>query len=226
MLSLVLSLLSLFLAVRRTPLQRSAADTASTAEAASGEIEVGATGPDLRYWLAKEAVRQGEMSLKFQAATFTQTTAQATTMLGWVITAASAAIGISIGSAQVRWHFAALTVATGFMLTAGLCIKVVYPQDFPGEGLDPDQLLTIRLPTELEVLEAIGKGYSTTIGRNKLKLVAARRLLAMAWLAFAMTPVAGGLVLAAYSTHLAAPPLTSHRLIPIHQQPAETGGPR
>jgi len=50
-----------------------------------GQIEVGASlaDGDLRYWRAKEAVRQGELRLFEQAAIRTALEARATAITGW-----------------------------------------------------------------------------------------------------------------------------------------------
>jgi hypothetical protein len=57
------------------------------------DIEVGATHGDLRYWRAKEAVRQGELRLATQAAIRTAWEARATAITGWAAISLLAATG-------------------------------------------------------------------------------------------------------------------------------------
>src|SRR5262245_54989647 len=60
-------------------------------------IEVGASDDTLRYWLAKEALRQGEVQMAAQSAALQSLASRATSILGWsvTITGALAAAAVS-----------------------------------------------------------------------------------------------------------------------------------
>ena len=50
-----------------------------------GSVEVGATDADLRWWLAKEAVRHGELLLPSQLSNLTAMETRATALFGWSV---------------------------------------------------------------------------------------------------------------------------------------------
>ncbi len=63
-------------------------------------IEVGSSRDDgtIRYWLAKEGVRQGELRLAFQGSSLGGLTASAASLLGWIVSI-SLALAAVIASA-------------------------------------------------------------------------------------------------------------------------------
>jgi hypothetical protein len=163
----------------------------------AGEEEVGAVGAELRYWRANEAVRQGEMLLRLQATTRSSIISQATTMLGWVVTAATASVGIAIGSTREEWRDASIAIAIGLGITAFICVYIVFPRNMSNETFEPYQILDSKLPSELEILESMAEGHSQGIDNNKKRLISLRFALILAWLLFALSPVAGGAILEA-----------------------------
>jgi hypothetical protein len=62
------------------------------------EIEVGAAGSDLRYWKAKEAVRQGEARLAAQASVRATLEARAAALTGWAAVSLLAATGAAFAA--------------------------------------------------------------------------------------------------------------------------------
>ena len=87
-------------------MSRTETDTASSP---TSDIEVGATDGDLRYWRAKEAVRQGEARLAAQAAICSAPEARATALTGWAAVSLLPATGAGFTAQDV----AALPEPTG-----------------------------------------------------------------------------------------------------------------
>jgi hypothetical protein len=166
-----------------------------------GTEEAGATGPELRYWLAKEAVRQGEVLLKFQATTIAAIQKQATTLLGWVVTATTAAVTVAISTDKPEWRSATILIAAGLTITAVVCIVILLPREIRSEAFEPNQLLGSVLKSELENLESLAEGHSTGISINKAKLIFSKRMLITAWILFVLSPLSG----AALETYVTFP---------------------
>ena len=88
------------------------------------EIEVGASEAegDLRFWRAKEAVRQGEARLDAQAAIRTAMEARATAITGWAATSLIVAAGA--GFATTDWPARGGAALTAIMLFAAAVIGI------------------------------------------------------------------------------------------------------
>jgi hypothetical protein len=158
------------------------------------EIEVGATGADLRYWKAKEAVRQGESRLAAQAAVRVALEARSTALTGWAAVSLLATTGAGFAAKDVAGFTGALV--TGFILFAAavLGIHAARPRNPSMVGYDPTVIISDPLESELEVLESIGTGFSPGIQLNNLRLTEMAKLLRWAgWLLIA-APVIGGSV--------------------------------
>jgi hypothetical protein len=156
------------------------------------EIEVGALGSELRFWRAKEALRQGERSLDLEATLLSGTLSQATTMLGWIVTGTTAAAALAISpSAHPEWKLPATLVAFGLIAPAIICIYVVFPRrGVQIEGFDAPQILLSGHASELEQLEGMAKGLFDAVRATRKRLLISRRLLAIAWILFTAIPVA------------------------------------
>jgi hypothetical protein len=176
-----------------------------------GAIEVGSASTDgtLRYWLAKEAVRQGELSLGSQISALARLMASATSILGWSVTislALTAAIASAVAppspNAQsvllpllrhALWPAVAAEVLT---LTAAVCcVVVLWPHRWHSPGHEPALLLASQYDTELEVLEAMASGYAAAADRNSDRLTRLEKWLHVAWGCFVGAPIAGGVAL-------------------------------
>ncbi len=153
-----------------------------------GKIEVGASDAegDLRYWKAKEAVRQGEARLTARAAIRTAMEARAAAITGWA--AASLVVVTAAGFAAPGWPSRGAAALTAFALlaAAGLCVYTVRPRDWGITGYDPQVIMGDPLSTELEVLESIAGGISPSIQANNRRLNSIGKLLRWAgWLLIA-----------------------------------------
>jgi hypothetical protein len=165
-----------------------------------GKIEVSASDAegDLRYWKAREAVRQGEARLTAQAAIRTAMEARATAITGWA--AASLLVVTAAGFAAPSWPSRGGAALTAFVLlaAAGLCIYAVRPRDWGITGYDPQIIMGDPLGTELEVVESIADGISPSIQANNRRLNSMGKLLRWAgWLLIA-APFPGAAVYAAW----------------------------
>ncbi len=177
-------------------------DPALPSDGPSPEIEVGAQGDELRYWLAKEAVRQGERSLTFEASVLAATLAQATTMLSWLVTAVTAAVVVAINPSHPEWKIAAIAISAGLVIAAGRCIWVVFPRrSIQSEGFDAPQIMQSGLKSELEQLESLAEGIFTAVVHSRARIISFQRRLAVAWIIFAMTPLLALLLMEGYAHH-------------------------
>jgi hypothetical protein len=156
-------------------------------------IEGGATGGDLRYWRAKEAVRQGEARLTAQAAIRTALEARATALTGWAAVGLLAAAGAAFAAKDATGVAGAIFAGVVLFGAAATGIHAVRPRNWSMVGYDPEVIITDRLGSELELLESIAGGLSPGIQANNLRLDGmGRRLRWAGWLLIA-APLVGGL---------------------------------
>ncbi len=76
----------------------------------TSEIELGAVAGDLRYWRAKEGIRQGEARLEAQSAVRTALEARATALTGWAAIALLAVTSVAFSSTTVAPQAGAFVV--------------------------------------------------------------------------------------------------------------------
>lgn len=140
----------------------------------SAEIEVGQVEAEgLRYWRAKEALRQAEARLTVQAAALATFEARVTSLVGWAVTGSTglvAAVVVTTLAPSVRF---AAAVAVVLLFIAAICgARVLRPSHWWTFG-DPGRVLNSNLPTELEELEAISSGLAEAIASNETRLAEA-----------------------------------------------------
>ena len=137
-----------------------------------GQIEVGASlaDGDLRYWRAKEAVRQGELRLSEQAAIRTALEARATAITGWASASLLAVTAASFTATNWIARGAGVTAALALFSAAVVGIYSARPRDWSMRGYDPTIIIEDTLGTELEVLESIAKGLNPGIQANNKRL--------------------------------------------------------
>ncbi len=177
--------------------------TAASPGGNGAEIEVGASAAagDLRYWKAREAVRQGEARLAAQAAIRTALEARATAITGWAATSLAVATAAVFAAPMRAARYGLGVTAALLFVAAGLCIYAARPGDWSVAGYDPQVITRDTLGTELEVLESVGSGISAGLRANAVRLDAMARLLRRSgWLLLA-APLAGAV---AYSVIRAA----------------------
>jgi hypothetical protein len=134
------------------------------------EIQVGAVEGDLRYWRAKEAVRQGEARLTAQAAVRTALEARATALTGWAAVALLAVTGAGFSSHNPASIIGAFVAGILLFCAAVIGIHSVRPRDWAMLGYDPSVITSDRLGSELEVLESIAAGLTPGIQANNERL--------------------------------------------------------
>ncbi|MBV9735420.1 MAG: hypothetical protein JO209_05880 [Acidisphaera sp.] len=167
----------------------------------TGLIEVGASDQDgsIRYWIAKETVRQGELLLASQIAEMNSLMARASSILGWSVTivlalgAALAALHVPASSARDaglagRFFVPVMLTAISSFVAAVVCVFVLWPGRWHAPGHEPRWVASIPFPSELETLEAMGGGYAQAAARNA---VALRRLELSLRAFFAAAPAVG-----------------------------------
>ena len=162
----------------------------------SSAIEVGASTAEgnLRYWRAKEAVRQGELRLSAQAAVRAALEARATAITGW---AAAGLLALSATGAAASDWAARIGVGVAFVIlfsAAAACIHVARPrQDWSTTGYDPRLIADDKLGSELEFLEYIAYGLSPGIQTNNLHLIRTGAALRWAGWMLIASPIAGAI---------------------------------
>jgi hypothetical protein len=161
------------------------------------EIEVGAAGSDLRYWKAKEAVRQGEARLAAQAAVRAALEARATALTGWAAVSLLAATGAGFAAKDAAGLMGAAVTGLFLFWAAALGIHAARPLNWAMVGYDPTLITSDPLGSELEVLESIAVGLSAGFQGNNLRLNQTGKLLRWAGWLLTAAPLFGG---AAYVT--------------------------
>lgn len=163
---------------------------------APDHVEVGASLAEgnLRYWRAKEAVRQGELRLVAQAAVRTALEARATAITGW---AAAGLLALSAAAAAAADWSARLGVGVAASIlfgAAAACIHVARPrQDWSMTGYDPRLIVGHASGTELEILESMADGISPGFQVNNAHIARTGTALRWAgWLLIA-SPIAGAI---------------------------------
>jgi hypothetical protein len=157
------------------------------------EIEVGASRDALRYWLAKEALRQGELGLTAQISALDAMMSRASSMFGWSVTVTLALVGAS--SFHTNFQISAFAALASAFLAAVCCVCALWPRNWALNGYDPDFVVNQTLKTELEVLESLAAGLAEG---KRLNAVASRKVaifLRVGWTLFCLAPAAGFLAL-------------------------------
>jgi hypothetical protein len=164
-----------------------------TDSAEGSETEVGAAGGDLRYWLAKEALRQSEARLAGQATSLQAMETRATSLLTWSVTLSMA---LTAAATDDRFRWPAITGAAFALATAATALAALWPRPWFAGGHRPTSLEKLGHDTELGYLEQMALGNEVAADRNEQRLRAFARLLRLCWISFAIAPVAAALTLA------------------------------
>jgi hypothetical protein len=151
------------------------------------QFEVGATDSNLRFWRAREALRQAELRLAAQAGLITAIEARATALMGWAVAAALAAVAAYVAQPE-RATTPAAAAAAALALAFALALAAVWARCWATPGFEPAALLDSDLGSELEEIEAMTLGLGEGIRRNDRRLDQAAWLLRGAWIAFGTSP--------------------------------------
>lgn len=156
-------------------------------------IEVGAARSNgtIRYWWAREAVRQGEARMAAQAAGMDALMGRAGSLVGWCVVAA---IGLLTISARGAPSAAAVSSAVLALAAAGCCVAALWPRAWNAPGGSVAWALSEPLDTELEALESLAAGYEKELAENNHAMRRAGILLRAAMMLFVTAPVVGALV--------------------------------
>lgn len=157
------------------------------------ETEVGAAGGDLRYWLAREALRQSESRLAGQAASLQAMETRATSLLTWSVT-----LGMALVAAMTdeRFLWPAVGGAAVAFLTAATVIVALWPRAWFAGGHRPTALDKLGHTTELAYLEQMALGNEVAGDTNEKRLRRFAHTLRLAWISFALAPVVAAAILA------------------------------
>jgi hypothetical protein len=156
----------------------------------SNELNLGAIGGGLRYWRAKEAVRQAELTLSSQADSRRGFEARTTALLGWIVAGTSLLIAASASVPPAR-ALAALAAMVPLFAAGGVAVAVLWPGMWGHAGYSPLVIMDGGLSSELEEIESIAGGYENAIALNERWLRRAMVLTRWVYCLFAATPIAG-----------------------------------
>jgi hypothetical protein len=157
------------------------------------EIEVGATDGDLRYWLAKEAIRQAELVLASQADSRRSFEARVTAILGWIVATSAliSAAALTAGSHRM----AAASALAPLLIAAAVAIALIWPGWWGHAGHDPKIVVGLTFKTVLECLESMAGGYQNSIDANSDWLLRASVLMRCIYILAAVSPLLGGILI-------------------------------
>ena len=155
------------------------------------EIELGAVGGELRFWRAKEGIRQGEARLEAQSAVRTALEARATALTGWAAVALLAATSVAFSSATFAAQAGAFVAGLILLWAAVEGIHAVRPRDWAMRGYDPSVIISDTLRTELESLESLAGGITEGIQANNQRLNGMGRSLRRTGKLLIAAPLAG-----------------------------------
>jgi hypothetical protein len=163
--------------------------------AAPVEIELGQVAEDgLRYWRAKEALRQGELRLVAQSAALATFEARATSVVGWAVAGSTSLVALTTVVALPGGLRFGAVLAVVLLFLAAICgARVIGAGDWRAFGA-PASVLDSSYASEVEDLEAMAGGLAIDIGHNEERLADAGRRLAWAlrWAAAAPPAVLAG----------------------------------
>lgn len=158
-----------------------------------GMTEVGSCRGDgsIRYWCAREALRQGEIRLEQQLAAIDDVRARSGWLVGWCVTLAAA---LFAGAAAGYFPIPAAAAAVLAVLAAFCCVAVLWPRAWDSAGGWASWVMTEPYETELEVLEALAQGCVASAAENGLRIARASFLLRAALVLFIAAPVVGAII--------------------------------
>ena len=141
-------------------------------------------------------MRHAELRLGVQAAATQALEGRATSMVGWSVTG-----GLVLGAAVVDgMHVLAAAISATCLVTAAiLCLVAIATRQWSGPGYQPADVLHDPMPTELEALEAMVKGYQSAVVENSRGFRRFKILLNAALILIVAAPILGSTVLALVS---------------------------
>lgn len=159
-------------------------------------INVGQADGDLRFCLALEAVRQGELRLAGQQANLQAGEARATSVLGWSATGLSAMAVLALDQQR---RMLVIPSAILLALCIIMCIAALWPKEWHTAGYTMADLRTWQIGSELELRESLASGYEAAAKGNKEQMDHFARCMKVAWLSLALAPIAAILMTLAFN---------------------------
>jgi hypothetical protein len=168
---------------------------------AGADIELGQVADDgLRYWRAKEAVRQGELRLAAQTAALATFEARATSVVGLAVAGSTSLVALTtVVILPPGLRFGAVLAVLLLFLAAICGARVIGAGAWRAFGA-PGSLLDSPYASELEELEAMAGGLALDIDSNETRLTGAGRRLGwgLRWAAAAPPAVLVGWLVAGW----------------------------
>jgi hypothetical protein len=156
-------------------------------------VHLGAAAARLPIWLARQAVRNGELRLGAQQDNLVAMEARATSIFGWSVPSILGLGALGLHSPFVK---AAIAAAVCLLGAAIGCVVALWPRPWGHVGHDPKEMLEWELPSELEILESIALGYGNEVLKNDRHLERFANWLRVSWILFIAGPVMGAIGLA------------------------------
>ena len=173
----------------------------TSSDAPLSEVEVGADGDGLRYWLAVERCRLAELALTGQTNNLAALETRATSILAW---SATSFLALAAMAAQGRLVVPALTAGVPLLFAASCCAAVLWPAGWGQAGYWPSEIETPVFETELEYRESFTSGYQANLQMNSAQLKRSGRLMRVAWVCFLAAGPAAAWIRAAEARHVPA----------------------
>ena len=156
--------------------------------------EVGASDDTIRLCRATAAVRHAELRLASQATNRTGLETRATSIIGWSVPIALAAVALIL-IPQIQWiTYPALAVVAAFLVAAGLACAALWPRDWNVVGVPAGIVLSATDASELQFQERVAGDYGKAITENQRQLLILSWLIRLAWIAMAVAPLLAAIV--------------------------------
>ena len=152
------------------------------------EIAVGAVDGALRFCLAVEAARQGELRLAGQQANLQAVEARATSLLGWAVAGLT---GMAVLALDRQHRILVIPPAACLAACAAFCIAALGPKAWHMAGYTASDLADWRVGTELELRESLAVGYEGAAAGNKRVMDRIAWFITAAWACLIAAPVTG-----------------------------------
>lgn len=157
-------------------------------------IEVGATPETgLRLWRSREAMRQAEARLTFQASALATFETRAQALVGWAVAGATALLGgLLIVEVSAYLRAAGGCALVALLASVWFGLQALRPGNWIFGG-DVNALLDSPYQSELQEHEATARGMANGIEENDCRLDKAASKLGIALACFGAAPLAAAL---------------------------------
>ncbi len=161
---------------------------------------VGALGSGYDLWLAKEAIRIGELGIAQQNSNLQAMESRAASLLGWLAPMIVALAGAAL---KLEWRLLACATIVPLILSAICCVAALWPKDWGYPSYTITDMQGWSVSTELETQERLALAYERTIQAQGKGLMRFSRWLTAAWIFLFLAPLAALCVLVTAISSLA-----------------------